>query len=252
MSTDNIKNKLTKNYTRVEHKAVTKDELLDREILVYHVLLLHRNEKTKTAYPSWDTIKQIASIGKDTIQEALEGLQTKGYIVITKEKRVGAKHEHNVYSFPKYKLTLRSEKMPNVILLSDTLNSTEKTFLLRLLPMTFEDLSFKRTRKELADEMGISESTVKRVMKSLGELEFIVDYCKLIETGRTLKSGKKQTRSVKYKQLNPTKWLEEANYIVTKQAQTIEHQKNLLRAMREENERLRSTSANYEAELMSL
>jgi len=252
MTTDNIKNKLTKNYTRVEHKTIAKNGLLDRELLVYHVLLLHRNEKTKTAYPSWDTIKQIASIGKDTIKEALEGLVEKGYITILKRKRVGAKFEHNVYVFPKYKLSVRSEKMPNIILLSDTLNCTEKTFLLRLLSMTFEDLSFKRTRKDLADDMGISESTVKRVMKSLEELEYIVDYSKLIETGKTLKSGRKQTRSVKYKQLNPTKWLEEANYIVTKQAQTIEHQKNLLRAMREENERLRKSSTNYEAELMSL
>jgi DNA-binding Lrp family transcriptional regulator len=199
---------------------------------------MHKNTEG-VSYPSYNTILHIAGLGSDTVFNSIEALKIKGYIKVKIKKSTKSSFKHNTYIFPKYKQTSKSEKFPNVILMDKNISKTEKVFLLRLLPFTFNDLSFKLTRKEMIEMLGMTEKPIKASMASLTAQGYITGYSTLVKTGKILKSGTAQVRPIKCKRLDPVKWLGVANYVIAKQAETIARQKLSLRFFREENEELK-------------
>lgn len=68
------------------------------EKAVWCLILTWANKDGSNAYPTQETLHEISGLSESTIKRSIASLKKKGYLIVGKDRKKGAQHDHNVYT----------------------------------------------------------------------------------------------------------------------------------------------------------
>lgn len=142
---------------------MTKDEeVKPKDLLIYVCIKKFMNKDTKEAFPSQQTIAELAGLSRPTVKKSIEVLKKYGYI---SERKEGRKY---VYKFNSYR---NFEPFSYDFLEKEDLDASEKALILASQQKMFKDVEgygkITMSDEDLADHLNVSTKTIARVNKSL-------------------------------------------------------------------------------------
>lgn len=143
-------------------------QLTPKDLLVYAILKSYMNSKTKSCYPSIDTIVKDSKISKPTVLKSIHKLEELKYIKIDKSKR------NNVYTFLKYE---SFEVFSIDFLKEESIDVNEKAYILASQQMMYKDVQgfgkITYSDSELSKIINLDKRSIAKYNKSLEEKGFL-------------------------------------------------------------------------------
>ena len=173
-----------------QHVQVPNDmtpELTPKDLLIYACIKKYMNNKTREAFPSLETIMQIAGASKTTVRKCIGRLKETGYISVRKDGR------KNVYKFSEAK---DFEPFSYDFLDKEDLTSNEKAYIIAAQQYMFKENGegiIRLSDMELSQKLNISYPSIRKYNLSLEEKGYMENF-KLNKrdsaTGLTTLNGK--------------------------------------------------------------
>lgn len=137
-------------------------EVKPKDLLIYVCIKKFMNKDTKEAFPSQQTVADLAGVSRPTVKKSVDLLVKYGYMSIRKEGR------KNIYKFNSYK---NFEPFSYDFLEKEDLDSSEKALIVASQQKMYKDTEgygkITMSDEDLADHLNVSTKTLTRVHKSL-------------------------------------------------------------------------------------
>lgn len=155
-------------HTQVPNNMLSDSGLTPKDILIYATIKSHMNNKTRSCFPSINTIVKESGVSKSTVIKCIKNLENNNYFKIKKKGR------SNLYVFSKYD---KFEPFSEEFLKRDDILPNEKAYIMATQQMMFKDLegygkiSYNNT--ELSKIINLDKRSIDKYDQSLEEKGFL-------------------------------------------------------------------------------
>lgn len=158
----------SKQHIQLPNDMTVTKELDPKDLLIYVCIKKFMDKKTKTCYPSLDTIVDLSGVSKPTVRKSIEKLKELKYIEVFKEGR------KNKYKFNSYK---NFEPFSYDFLMKNDLTPGEKALIIASQQYMFKDVEgfgkITYSNLELSDKINMSYNTIVKYSKSLKDKGYL-------------------------------------------------------------------------------
>lgn len=147
---------------------MAQDGLTPKDQLIYLSIRRFMNDKSRTAFPSLDTIAKTSGASINTIRSTIKRLEEKGYFTIEKDGK------KNIYVFSEHK---GFEPFSYEFLDKQDISFTAKSYLAASQQYMYTDIEgygkISKTNKDLSNMINMPESTISKCNRELERKNYI-------------------------------------------------------------------------------
>lgn len=161
----------SKRHIQLPSHLIKEENITPMDLLVYANIKRYANSKTKSCFPSLETIKNDCGLSIPTIRNNIANLEKAGYIKVIRSKEKGKSNQYIFEDYDKF------EPFSYEFLDKKDLTPKEKAYILATQQYMYKDNGEGKicmTDSELSEKINWSINTIKKYDKELAKKNYLV------------------------------------------------------------------------------